>query len=176
MDNAPATRLKYVLAENIRDRRGDLGWTQSDLAAAMRKEGFTTTRQQVAELETLRRSVSIEEWLGFALVLGVPGVALVVNVNDVRGARLNDGSPENPEPLTLNFPGLRDAIHGGSLSKIDDVAKLTARRELVQRQLKILETGAANQLANATEMYSEIAALDSQIRRALAKQKPRRKA
>jgi transcriptional regulator with XRE-family HTH domain len=71
---APQSRfLSQILAKNIKDRRSERKLSQSVLAERMVSVGHGKwTRATVTEIERENRSVSVDELLGLALVLGVP--------------------------------------------------------------------------------------------------------
>lgn len=66
------TRLEHVIARKVAELRTEHGWTQADLAREMRDWGFTWATNRVAQLETLRRPVSLLEVIGLAMVFDLP--------------------------------------------------------------------------------------------------------
>lgn len=78
-DVPPAERPTSVIASRVRALRKRHGWTADQLAERMTAVGIPWTRIVVTKLETGRRpSVSVDEWLALALVLGVAPVHLLV--------------------------------------------------------------------------------------------------
>lgn len=66
------TRLEHVIARTVAEMRTDRGWTQAQLAFEMRARGFMWATNRVAQLETLRRPVSLLEVIALAMVFNVP--------------------------------------------------------------------------------------------------------
>ena len=67
-----STRLEHVMARNVAELRTEHGWTQAELAREMHDWGFTWATNRVAQLETLRRPVSLLEVIGLAMVFDLP--------------------------------------------------------------------------------------------------------
>lgn len=67
-----------VCAREVRRAREDSGWTQEQLAGAMRKAGYPWQRVTVAEVEGGGRRVSLEELLAVAILFGVPMVRFLL--------------------------------------------------------------------------------------------------
>ncbi len=67
-----------LIARHIRQAREDSGWTQEQLAAAMREAGHAWQRVTVAEVEGGGRRVSLEELLALAILFGVPMVRFLL--------------------------------------------------------------------------------------------------
>lgn len=79
-----------VIADRLRRRRLEAGWTQADLADAMTRLGFSWKRITVAEVEAGARApedtgpsregrrVSLEELLGLAILYGEPLLKLLL--------------------------------------------------------------------------------------------------
>lgn len=67
-----AVKLEHVIARNMAGLRVERDWTQSDLAWRMTAMGVTWTPNRVAQLETLRRPVSLLEVTALAWVFEVP--------------------------------------------------------------------------------------------------------
>jgi transcriptional regulator with XRE-family HTH domain len=65
------------IGENVKHHREDVGWTQTQLAAAMTRVGFDWKRITVAEVERGSRRVSLEEFLGLGSIFGEPAVSLM---------------------------------------------------------------------------------------------------
>lgn len=80
MEQTPApARPTSVIAARVRSLRQRHGWSADQLAERMTAAGVPWSRIIVTKLETGRRpSVSVEEMLALALVLGVAPVHLVV--------------------------------------------------------------------------------------------------
>jgi transcriptional regulator with XRE-family HTH domain len=97
------TRLEHVIARNVAERRTDRGWTQADLAREMHTWGFTWATNRVAQVETLRRPVSLLEVIGLAMVFDLPV------------QRLLDGDDQIALPDGREFPlaWLRKAVIEG---------------------------------------------------------------
>ncbi|MFC3986453.1 helix-turn-helix domain-containing protein [Streptosporangium jomthongense] len=72
-----AVRLEHVIARNMAELREQQGWTQADLAYQMCVQGARWTSNRVAQLETLRRPVSLMEIFLLTAVFGVPVVRLL---------------------------------------------------------------------------------------------------
>lgn len=66
-----------LIAEHLRGRRTEVGWTQAQLAQAMTRLGFDWKRQTVAEVEIGTRRVSFEELLGLAALYSEPVLSLM---------------------------------------------------------------------------------------------------
>jgi transcriptional regulator with XRE-family HTH domain len=65
-------RLEHVIARNVAELRAERDATQHDLAASMHDRGFRWQSNRVAQIETLRRPVSLLEIVGLSRVFGVP--------------------------------------------------------------------------------------------------------
>ena len=65
-------RLEHVIARNVSELRTETDATQHDLAESMRERGFRWQTNRVAQIETLRRPVSLLEVVGLSRVFGVP--------------------------------------------------------------------------------------------------------
>lgn len=66
-----------MIADHLRARRAEAGWTQTQLAQAMARLGFDWKRQTVAEVELGTRRVSFEELLAMAALYGEPVLSLM---------------------------------------------------------------------------------------------------
>ena len=73
-----STEARAVVASRLREARATAAWTQATLADAMGRLGFPWARITVAEIEGLRRAVSIEELLGLAILFGKPLVSFII--------------------------------------------------------------------------------------------------
>jgi transcriptional regulator with XRE-family HTH domain len=70
-------RLEDVIARNVARLRAARGWTQADLALRMRGLGFTNWQaNRAAQIETLRRPVTLAEVLMLSWLFGEPLSAL----------------------------------------------------------------------------------------------------
>jgi len=76
-------RLEHVITRNLTELRTEQGDTQSSLAEKMRAIGFTWSTNRVAQVETLRRPVSLIEVVGLAAAFGVPVSRLLKGDDDV---------------------------------------------------------------------------------------------
>lgn len=80
-----------IIGENIRTLRVSQGWSQADLADRMTARGVGIDRATVAKIERgLRKRVSTEEALGFALVLEVAPVYLLAPTDGEQPVALGD--------------------------------------------------------------------------------------
>jgi transcriptional regulator with XRE-family HTH domain len=65
-----------IFASNLRQRREELGWSQEDVAGACRTWGLEgVTRATIAQIETGRRRVSLDEAVVLSYLLQTPIVA-----------------------------------------------------------------------------------------------------
>jgi len=87
--------LSDAVAANLRAERARRQVTQDEVAARMRGLGHGSwTRATVSEVERAGRTITLDEFFGLALALGVsPGGLL-----SVHGARVDLGGPANPVP------------------------------------------------------------------------------
>jgi transcriptional regulator with XRE-family HTH domain len=76
--------LRPVVADAVREARETAAWTQAALAEAMGRLGFGWQRVTVAEVESLRRYVSIEELIGLAILFGRPAVSFMIPRSNLR--------------------------------------------------------------------------------------------
>lgn len=101
-----------IIAENVRRLREEAGWTQIQLAQAMRKSGFSWGRVTVTEAENRIRRISLEELLALASLFAVPMATLFI--------------PDDPDALwTQPSPG-DDASPPASARPIDKNTLLAA--------------------------------------------------
>jgi len=71
--NAQAVHLSSVIARSLKKLRNEAGWSARQLADAMVRLGFVTWKRiTVAESESGKRRLSIEELLGVSVLFGVP--------------------------------------------------------------------------------------------------------
>lgn len=73
-----------VLRDRVRTLRNLADWTQAQLAEAMIVLGFDWKRSTVAEIETGKRRVSLEEAIGLAVLFGVPVYRLMTPRGSAR--------------------------------------------------------------------------------------------
>lgn len=71
-----------LVATNLVVRRGALGMTQAQLSEAVSREGRQIGRQAVAEIETLRRRVDVDDLSALAHVLETTTAYLMGEVSD----------------------------------------------------------------------------------------------
>lgn len=104
------TKLEHVIARNIAELREEKGATQADLAAKMRANGFAWQTNRAAQIETLRRPVSLLEVVGLARVFFVPV------------GRLLEGSDEvdMPDGSAMPLAEVRDALAGKGAVTVRD--------------------------------------------------------
>lgn len=85
--------IPEAVGRRVRALRTDRGWTQQQLADEMERLGFPWKRITVAEVEGVRRrSVSVDELLGLALLFRepVPGFLLLAPGEELALAGTND--------------------------------------------------------------------------------------
>jgi transcriptional regulator with XRE-family HTH domain len=74
-----AKRPGEVFAEEVKAAMKRKGWTQKDLADALKKTGARVDRTTVSKITSGgRTNITIDEVLSFALALGVPPLSLIV--------------------------------------------------------------------------------------------------
>ncbi len=115
--------LEHVAARNMRDLRGERGWSQADLASYMKINGFTWTPNRVAQLETLRRPVSLLELLGLAWTFGVGVDRLLAGEDRVA----------LPNGDTVALEQVRQALCG---EQGQTVRRVTAAERLAERDAR----------------------------------------
>jgi transcriptional regulator with XRE-family HTH domain len=72
-----------TIARQVRELRNARGWSGQRLAQEMTEQGIDWDRSIVANLENgRRRTVSVEEWLALARVLGVAPVHLLLPIEE----------------------------------------------------------------------------------------------
>jgi len=103
-------RLEHVVARNVIALRQQIGATQAELAAKMRASGFTWQTNRVAQIETLRRPVSLLEVVGLARVFGVPVTQLLDG----------DDQIDLPSGGAMPLGGVRDALAGVLFAEVRD--------------------------------------------------------
>lgn len=67
-----------LIARHLRRAREESGWTQEQVAGAMREAGWAWQRVTVAEVEGGGRRVSLDELLALAVIFGVPMIRFVL--------------------------------------------------------------------------------------------------
>lgn len=107
-----ATRLEHVIARNAAALRAERGWTQVELAKEMIALGFSWSANRVAQIETLRRPVSVAEELGLCWVFGVPREALLAGED-------SEEIVFSSERRTTTLRDLRAAARGESYQLIN---------------------------------------------------------
>lgn len=84
-DPIPPRPLFDVIAEAIRGLRDEAGYSQENLAAAMRSYGFNWTKTTVGEIEgPRRRRVSIEELFGLSMIFDTKVAHFMLSVPSVN--------------------------------------------------------------------------------------------
>lgn len=72
----------HRVAARLVERRGALGMTQTQLSEAVSKEGRLLGRQAIAEIETLRRRVDVDDLSALAQVLQTTTAYLMGEIDD----------------------------------------------------------------------------------------------
>jgi transcriptional regulator with XRE-family HTH domain len=105
-DSRPGARfMTAAVAKNVHDRRVLKGITQEDLAGRMRDLGHTAwAGPTVSQVERGRRSLSLDEFLGLALTIGVA----IPELLDVRGV---EGRQSEPVELGHTAPLSGDYVN-----------------------------------------------------------------
>jgi hypothetical protein len=130
------TRLEHVIARNVAELRAERspawlprltpgpGSTQTDLAEAMCMVGFRWQANRVAQIETLRRPVSLLEVVGLSRAFGVPV------------SRLLSGEDEIDLPTGISVPlaAIRAALAGEPVSP--DEWQVAERRNAARDELR----------------------------------------
>jgi transcriptional regulator with XRE-family HTH domain len=135
-------RIEHVIARNVAELRAQQDATQHDLAERMRVAGFGWQSNRVAQIETLRRPVSLLEVVGLSRVFGVTVARLLAGDDEielpsgktmpllaVRDALLTE--PEALPDLTPDESERRSAGH-------DDLRKLAKSLDLDVNDLQVL--------------------------------------
>jgi hypothetical protein len=146
--------IQDALAQHIREHRNDRLWRQEDLAMKMMLLGFPWNRMTVAEIETRRRRVSLEEWLALAVIFEVAAIELIqsadgkeIVLSSIRGMAqdgtiIEYGKPAHQEaPLepwfdtmaALTDQELRDLIFMGAP---DEATRIQKERVLLNAALQ----------------------------------------
>lgn len=133
------SRLEHVIARNITELRDENGWTQAQLAEEMRSRGFTWATNRAAQIETLRRPVSLLEFVFLSLVFQVPVERLLRPADGREGdsremVTLPDGSTCRLVFLKQVLSGDTEPDHRQLLSAVarnptdsDDLRKMAAK-------------------------------------------------
>lgn len=120
------TRLEHVIARNVAELRNKRGTTQPQLAEMMRTVGFGWQSNRVAQIETLRRPVSLLEVVGLSRVFGVTVSRLLAGDDEI----------DLPSGITMPLADVRGALltdyEGELVSAVREMAgrHATARDEL----------------------------------------------
>lgn len=72
----------HIVADRLVSRRGDLGMTQTDLGVAVTEAGRRMGRQAIAEIETGRRRVDVDDVAVLAAVLQTTTAYLMGELDD----------------------------------------------------------------------------------------------
>lgn len=72
----------HMVADRLVSRRGDLGMTQTDLGVAVTRAGRRMGRQAIAEIETCRRRVDVDDLTVLAAVLLTTTAYLMGELDD----------------------------------------------------------------------------------------------
>jgi transcriptional regulator with XRE-family HTH domain len=148
------SRLEHVIARNLAELRAEkglsaglswphhfrTGYTQTDVAEAMRQVGFRWQSNRVAQIETLHRPVTLLEIVGLSRVFGVPV------------SRLLSGDDEIDLPSGIQVPlaAVRAALAGEPVSPEDwevaerrnaardELGKIAKRLDLDWKDLSML--------------------------------------
>lgn len=159
-----AEPITAVIAARVRYLREDLGMSQEDLALALNKIGVPWKRATVVNLETRapdsrgkspgRDSVTVEELLGLALVLGVPPVGLLY---DLR-------APE-PTPITnqIDAPPMEAALWTIGRRRLPDPVREGDIPDYIVGTLTDSWHDTAGALEDASEIEAAISSLYSLI-------------
>jgi len=94
-----ATPIHEITALRIRMLRKLAGWTQEELAAVVARAGAPWSRQTVADIENLKRRVSVSECLVLGALFGVPALSLMLTAEPGSVTRLESGQELNEELL-----------------------------------------------------------------------------
>jgi len=78
-----STRLEHVVARNTARLRDEHAWTQAEMARQMQLGGMRWTPNRVAQVETLRRPVTLLEMVALAWVFDVGAAELLAGDDDV---------------------------------------------------------------------------------------------
>ena len=78
----PIGTVGRLVASRMTVRRSDLGMTQSELSAAVTREGRMLGRQAIAEIETFRRRVDVDDLSALARALQTTVAYLMGEVAD----------------------------------------------------------------------------------------------
>jgi transcriptional regulator with XRE-family HTH domain len=131
-----------LVGAHVRRLRGEQGLTQEDVSEGMVERGFGWTRVTVAEIEGGNRRITLDEWLGLAVVLAVPAISLLIPEDRVR---------ITTEFAALTGDDMRLLLHEGTLGASDEVRKLESQRYQVEETIREYR----RQQASAQKMIEE---------------------
>jgi len=127
------SRLEHVIARNVTELRTEQGDTQPDLAGKMRAGGFTWQTNRVAQIETLRRPVSLLEVVGLSRVFDVPVSRLLAGEDlidlpsgaaiPLAAVRAALAGERGTETQIRNMTPEESALHADSVDDLRKVAK-----------------------------------------------------
>ncbi|HEY1971332.1 MAG TPA: helix-turn-helix transcriptional regulator [Pseudonocardia sp.] len=156
-----AEPITAVVAARVRYLRESAGMSQEDLAQALNKVGVAWKRATVVNLETRapdsrgkgpgRDSVTLEELLGLALVLGVPPIGLLLDLRTSEPTPITNHVSAPPMEVALWAIGRRpmpdlQADNGDSwhdtAEALEDAWEIEAAIASLQSLMSIRERGA----------------------------------
>jgi hypothetical protein len=92
----PITSFTQAIILAILWHRTERDWSQLELARRMTRRGYRWTRQSVADIESGRRRVSLEELFGLAMLFDFPVSGFLIP----RGVRLKLNKSKTVSPET----------------------------------------------------------------------------
>jgi transcriptional regulator with XRE-family HTH domain len=122
------TRLEHVIARNVAELRAEKDATQHDLAERMRVAGFGWQSNRVAQIETLRRPVSLLEVVGLSRVFGVTVSRLLAGDDEI----------DLPSGKTISLWAVRDTLLTEPEAAPDMTAEESERRTAARDDLRKL--------------------------------------
>jgi transcriptional regulator with XRE-family HTH domain len=125
------TRLEHVIARNVAELRAEKDATQHDLAEMMRVHGFGWQSNRVAQIETLRRPVSLLEVVGLSRVFGVTVSRLLAGDDEI----------DLPSGETMWLGVVRDALLTEPEAAPDMTAEESERHTAARDDLRKLAKG-----------------------------------
>jgi transcriptional regulator with XRE-family HTH domain len=139
-----------LIARRLRQVRETCQLTQSDVAAAMTQMGFVWTRVTVAEVEgEQHRRVSLAEWLGLALVFGIPATQFLM-----------------PENGTVAFTDQLDGVDAKHLSLILNVGTTQTGDEIEDLLVQSHDLASQVQYEELEVLRHEVAKSELEARKA----------
>jgi transcriptional regulator with XRE-family HTH domain len=161
--------IHALVGGHVRRLRTEQGLTQEDVAEGMVERGFGWTRVTVAEIEGGKRRITIDEWLGLALVFAVPAISLLI--------------PEDRVRVTTDFAALtgddmRLLLHEGSLGASDEVRQLESQRYQVEETIRELvrqQENAQKQIDEQRQWLDDFEKKKAEAEAAGSRKKARRK-